>query len=921
MAPSSSARLVGRAPLAPFAPFAALSPIALFLACSPAVTSTPPRGGPTPIASTSASASGTTASASASASATPKGPTKECLAATAQRARVPELVTQGKLGRAARVLERAAQLCADDVREGWPAYLDVLIDLDRFDDARAIVEKIDALKDAPPALVAASKGAKDRLAKLDAKPTDAAAAKELATARLVEAQEAQGRGDHKAAQAKYLAAWEASHPNGEALRQAGLEAKESGDPVAAQRLFDRAIVDLEKETGGKLALYTENGLAQPPADVTWLDGGKTLLIADGDDLLVLDALTWTPRLSIEGVGANIYAVAVSADGKTAACALDDGTVPIVDLARGVVVSRIAAHAEPVNGIAISADGKTVATASTDQTVAILDAVKGTKLRVLKGHTDTVTQVVFSPDGARVASGSNDGTVRTWEVATGKDLKVLKGHADGVTSLAWSPDGKLLATGAGDGVVRIVAPASLKVEKTLKGQTLAVSLSFSADGKQLSSTSLDETARVYEVAGWKAKTKVAVRGGTSAALAPDGRSLAVVAGPDAVEVYGVPKGALAKTIHRHAEPIASVAIDPTSDAATVALASWDGSVRTWKLDGEAGPETLAEGVEAMRAVAWSHDGRTIAAGGDNGPPRLWDARTRASLGAIKGLGNGVRALSLSANGARIAWTSGSVDRFLSVGDRGKANATLGLYGHKGVADAVDWAPDMGSIATGGDDTWLMLWDPAKGEKRSIFKGHAKGITAVAWSPDGNAIATGSADTTVRLWDPTAPPEKAEQKKLTGHARDVKAVAWSADGKRLVSGGYDRNVIVWEVATGASRVLEGHTDWVTAVAFTRDGKRVLSAGRDGTLRLFDADDGRLRVSLRALSGAKAGYAFTPEGLFEAFPKGEKGEKGSEPRRLVMCRIGARLFPLALCAERFVLDGLVSKIAAGDASYLDP
>lgn len=841
---------------------------------------------------------------------------------------MPALLSEGKLGRAARVLERAAATCPERARDGLAAYVELLVDLDRFDEAAALIPKIEAREDLTAELVAAARSAKDRLAKLDAKPTDATAAKELSAARLVEAQEAQGRGDHKAARDKYLAAWDAHHPNGDALWQAGLEAKEAGDPAQAQRLFDRAIVDLERATSSKLSLYVENGLAQPPADVTWLDGGKTLLIADGDDLLVIDALTWTRRLAIEGVGANIYAVAVSADGRTAACALDDGSVPIVDLARGVVTARIAAHGEPVNGVAISADGKLVATASTDQTVAILDAQKGTKLRVLKGHTDAVTQVAFSPDGARLASGSNDGTVRTWEVATGKDLKALKGHADGVTSIAWSPDGKVLATGAGDGVVRVVAPATLKVDKVLRGQTLAVSLSFSADGKQLASASLDESARVYDVGTWKAKVKLSVHGATAAALAPDGRSLAVVAGPDAIEVWGVPKGALAKSIKRHAEAISALALDPTATATvtatggaaapTVAFASWDGSVRTWRLDGEAGPETLAEGVEAMRAVAWSHDGKTIAAGGDNGPPKLWDARTRAAAGSIKGLGNGVRALSLSANGARVAWTSGSVDRFLSVGDRGKTAATLGLYGHKGVADAVDWAPDGATIATGGDDTWLLLWDPIKGEKRAVLKGHAKGITAVAWSPDGASIATASADATVRLWDPTAPPEKAEQRKLVGHTRDVKAVAWSADGKRLVSAGYDKSVIVWEVASGASRVLEGHTDWVTTAAFTPDGRRVLSGGRDGTLRLFDADDGRLRVSLRAVAGAKAGYAFTPEGMFEAFPK---GEKGAEVRRLAMCRVGPRLFPLALCAERFVLDGLVARVATGDASYLDP
>jgi WD40 repeat protein len=898
----------------------------VLLACSPAANGPGPQLGSAPSAAsstaTASSASASSAAIAASASA-PRPPSKECLAAKAQRARVPGLLDEGRLDRAARVLARGIESCPEDAREAWGALAGVLVELDRFEEAAALIAKIEAAKDASAETKAAALAAKDRLAKLDAKPTDASAAKELAAARVVEAQEAQGRGDHKAARTKWLAAWEAQHPNGDALWQAGLAAKETAEPAAAQRLFDRAIVDLERENAGKLSLDVENGLALPPTDVAWIDGGKTLVIAEGDDLLVIDALTWIPRMKIDALGANIYAIAVAADGKTAACALDDGNVPIVDLARGVVLRTIAAHGEPVNGVAISADGKLVATASSDSTISILDAQKGAKLRVLKGHGDAVGQVAFSPDGARVASGSNDGTVRTWDVASGKELKVVKGHADGVTALAWSPDGKILVSGAGDGVVRVLSGSSLKVEKVLKGQTLGVSLSFSADGKRLASTSLDESARVYEVGTWKAKQKLAVHGATSAAFAPDGRSLAVVAGPDAVEVWGLPKWALTRSIKRHAEAISSMALDgsasATSAAPSIAFASLDGSVRLWKLGGDAAPETLVKSADPMRAVAWSRDGKVLATGGDHGALRLWNADKRTAIGSIKGFDAGVREIALTANGARVAWTSGTVDRFLAVGDRGKPNAMIGLYGHKGMVDAVDWAPDASMIASGADDTWLILWDPIKGEKKAVFKGHKKGITALAWSPDGATIATGSADATIRLWDPTAAPEKAEKRTLSGHTRDVKAIAWSPNGKRLVSGGYDKSVIVWDVAAGTSRALEESADWITAVGFTRDGQRIVTAGRDGTLRVFDASDGRLRVSLRAISGgvsgASAGYAFTPEGLFEPFPK------TGEARRFAQCRVGPRLFPLTLCAERYVLDGLVAKAATGDASYLEP
>ncbi len=901
------------APTSRSAPLALVASVpVLVFACGPSGAARAPSAAGAPRAAVSSLAP--IASPSAATSATAKAPSRECEHARAMRARVPKLLDQGRLDRARRVLQFAASECPRDAAEGLAPLARVLVELDRFDEAAATIDALDK-RDLPADAKQIAREQRARLAKLDAKPTDAVAAKELAAARALEAEELQNRGDPRQALAKWRAAWEASHPNGDALLQAARAARDDGDPVEAQRLFDRAVVDYERESGRPLALYTENGLALPPSDVAWTDGGRTLVVAEGDALLAIDARSWTPRTKIDGLGATVYAVALSADGKTAACALDDGTVPIVDLGRGVVVRTVAAHAEPVNAVAISADGKLVAAASTDQTVSLIDVDTGTKLRVLKGHGDSVTQVAFSPDHARVASGSNDGTVRLWDVASGRELKVLKGHVDGVTSIAWSPDGKLLATGAGDGVVRVMTAAHLKVEKILRGQTLGVTVSFSADSRRLAAISLDESARVYEVGSWRAKAKLAVRGATAAALAPDGRSIAVVAGSDAVDVFALPTGTLAHTIKRHAEPIDALAVRPTAGAPTFALASWDGTVRTWSLLGDAPPETLVESTEPMRAVAFSRDGKTLATGGDRENVRLWDVASRAPIGAIRGLSGGVREVALTADGARVAWTSGTTDRFVSVGDRGKSTATLGLYGHKGVVDAVAWSPDATTLASGADDTLVALWDPVKGQRRAALKGHRKGVTALAWSPDGATLASGSADSTIELWSPSAEADKAALRTLTGHTRDVRAVAFSPDGSRLASGGYDRSVRLWDLASGASRALDEAADWISAVAFTADGTRLLSAGRDGTVRLFDVEDGRLRVSLRAVASAGYGYAFTPEGLFEALPK------GSEARRYAMCRIGSRLFSLELCAERFVLDGLVAKIAAGDASYLEP
>jgi WD40 repeat protein len=70
--------------------------------------------------------------------------------------------------------------------------------------------------------------------------------------------------------------------------------------------------------------------------------------------------------------------------------------------------------------------------------------------------------------------------------------------------------------------------------------------------------------------------------------------------------------------------------------------------------------------------------------------------------------------------------------------------------------------------------------------------------------------------------------------------VTSVAIRGDGKRLISGGEDGTIRVWDADTGVEKLtLKGHTGTVTSVAISGDGKRILSADDDGTIRVWDAE----------------------------------------------------------------------------------
>src|SRR5205823_10506954 len=74
------------------------------------------------------------------------------------------------------------------------------------------------------------------------------------------------------------------------------------------------------------------------------------------------------------------AVALSADGRTAALGSPDGMVHLLDLATGKEKQRCRGHRGQVEEAVLSADGRVLVTRSVDETLRVRDAVSGTQLR-------------------------------------------------------------------------------------------------------------------------------------------------------------------------------------------------------------------------------------------------------------------------------------------------------------------------------------------------------------------------------------------------------------------------------------------------------------------------------------------------------------------------------------------------------------
>ncbi|MET9915027.1 hypothetical protein ABZZ74_51735 [Streptomyces sp. NPDC006476] len=303
-------------------------------------------------------------------------------------------------------------------------------------------------------------------------------------------------------------------------------------------------------------------------------------------------------------------------------------------------------------------------------------------------------------------------------------------------------------------------------------------------------------------------------------------------------------------------VTSVAFSP--DGRTVAAGSDDSTVRLWDVATGELRATLTGHSDAVTSVAFSPNGRTLATGSDDKAVRLWDTATgklHASLAVI----NYVTSIAFSPNGRTLVSgeaTAGDDDGGIQLWDveTGRLRNTLRL----GIGvSSVAFSPDGRTLASAAYDSTVLLWDAATGRRRSVLTGTSSG--PITFSPDGDTLAVESDNGDIQLWDMAIGKPRTTLRDAMNES-----LAFSPDGRTLASASNDKTVRLWNLrADRRLRTTLPGTAEVESVAFSPRGRTLASGSDDGKVRLWDVSTGRLRTTFTTHTDAVSSMAFSPNG----------------------------------------------------------
>ena len=381
----------------------------------------------------------------------------------------------------------------------------------------------------------------------------------------------------------------------------------------------RSLAMIGADGGTLKAIDTETGSELWQTRLGWGQGrgvafspdGKTIITDQGGVLRFFEAGSGRERLgSPEAHQGGVSIVRYTPDGRGILSAGDDGTVRLWDAASGRQ-ERVIQEDGRVHVLAISPDGRTLATGvqMPAEGVSLWDLTTGRKRKDWPEHGAIIgaEALAFSPDGATLFVFDRDQVLRIFEIATGRERDAEQpmfsltddgGPNTLITHGAFSPGNQFLAVGTDR--TAYVAELSTGTERF---SAPSVAMAFTSDGQSLAiaTPSQPEMTRLSD--------------GSYRTFGP------VVEGIDFVDLATVTR----KRIEIAGGSVTALACSPDGKVVAVAGGWVNPAIRLYRTDDgrEMGRFTCPARVSHSGGLAFSPDGRGLAAGLDDTTVVIWD----------------------------------------------------------------------------------------------------------------------------------------------------------------------------------------------------------------------------------------------------------------------------------------------------------